>query len=177
MIDRLYAMRYAKALFQLDDSNLRQRQSELNEIAEIFKKVPGMMELLHTPQISVNERKAILNTCFKQVVEPKLMRFLNVLLENNRIEYLPAIAREYDQMVEDKLGGVKVELLTPQPFSDQSKAYLKRELESKLGRSIDLYEKIDPELLGGAMLILSDHMIDLSIRGRLSQLKMNLMRK
>ncbi|MNF15709.1 ATP synthase subunit delta [compost metagenome] len=53
---------------------------------------------------------------------------------------------------------------------------LRKDLERQWNREVVMEAKVDPEILGGAVLQIGDQVVDGSIRARLEALKANLVR-
>ena len=60
--------------------------------------------------------------------------------------------------------------LAPQVADDDVADKIAKALEAKLGRSVDLKQEVDDELIGGALIRAEDMVIDGSVRTRLQKL-------
>lgn len=177
MRERKSAIQYAKALFSSDPEgkNLRQYQRELEEANGILEHTPGMVRLLENPQIEVEERGEIVKTTFDSTVSPVLVRLMLLLLSKRKLHLLPEITEEFHHMVAKSLGIVEVNLISPWKISDSFRNELKQRLEKFVKHDIELHEEIDTSLLGGFRVVMASKMIDFSLRGRLQNLKHDLL--
>jgi len=66
---------------------------------------------------------------------------------------------------------LKVTLRSATPVSDEQITALKAALKKRFGRDIDLDQRIDPSVIGGAVIDSGDMVIDGSVRGRLERLE------
>ena len=65
---------------------------------------------------------------------------------------------------------VKVTLISASAADDDVADKIAKALEAKLGRSVDLKQEVDDELIGGALIRAEDMVIDGSVRTRLQKL-------
>lgn len=179
MIDRAVAFRYAKVLFAIDRMkvNLEQRIVDFESILKILKDNPKLISFLHAPQVSLADKKRVLDTSLKGIFDPAFMNFLSYLIERKRLVYLDDIADAFKSIAYEELGIEEVDLVTAIPFDGEAdiEAKLKQKLEERLGRKIRLNRIIDPKIIGGAILIISNKMLDGSVNGRLKELQEYLM--
>lgn len=56
------------------------------------------------------------------------------------------------------------------PLSEKTQENLRKELEQKFEKSLKLESKVEPELIGGLVVIVDDKIIDRSISGKLSKI-------
>ena len=77
----------------------------------------------------------------------------------------PGVARRDAERV------LKVTLRSATPVSDEQVAAMKAALKKRFGRDIELDQRIDPSVIGGAVIDAGDMVIDGSVRGRLERLE------
>lgn len=177
MIHQSIALRYSKALFDLDLStnSCEKRINEFEHLLELIKQSPQFWKFLCAPQISLEEKEQILKKCLKNHFDPHFMNFLLYILEKNRIYFLPQIAIEYQKKVNTHLGLWEAKLVTTVPIKTETKEKLKNKLEAYYRKKIEFKEIISDTLIGGVFLEVSHQMIDWSIKGRIKNLKENLL--
>jgi F-type H+-transporting ATPase subunit delta len=95
---------------------------------------------------------------------------LKLLSENDRLNVLPEIARQFEALKVEAESKVKAKLITAAKVDAKQAAKVVEALERKLGRKVDLELTVDPTLLGGAIVRAEDMMIDGSVRSRLERL-------
>lgn len=175
MISRKAAARYSKALFDIPTKELVQREKDLSSICEIMNKVPLFQTYLLSPQIPLNEKKRALHRILDQKVEPLIIDFICTLLDKGRWNDFSAIVYDFQQKTWDKLNILKAKLVTALPPTEKLKNEIHALLKKKSHKEVILQEELDPKIIGGAILYFGNHMIDFSIRDRLSQLKNKLL--
>jgi F-type H+-transporting ATPase subunit delta len=117
------------------------------------------------------DKRQLMDATFAPHISEALLSFLQLVINKHRIEYLLAMAEDFQKLVKEDQGIVEAQLVTARSL-DQSLADLIREqMEKSTGKRIDMKTQIDPRLVGGAVIILGDKIIDRSIRYQLNQLK------
>lgn len=82
--------------------------------------------------------------------------------------FLKSVRRELSKYVQGEV--VTVTITTPSGQSGSLAEEVQRMLAERLHHPIEIVEKADPTLLGGAVISFGDEQIDLSVRGSLQQL-------
>jgi len=96
--------------------------------------------------------------------------FLRLLVANNRLAVIPAIAAHFEQLRAEAEGTVDVVITTAFALSDVQRNAIAESLSAKLSREVEAKVEVDPQLIGGAIVRAGDLVIDASVRGQLQQL-------
>jgi F-type H+-transporting ATPase subunit delta len=167
------ARRYAEAIFDLADAEkaVDAYRTSLDALAAAI--TPQVIRALRDPSVPVKRRLAALEAATKG--QPRAIRAVIQLLEQrDRIALLPAIAREFGDLVDRRAGIVKAKITTAVPLDDaQRKTFVDR-LEKSSGKRITASFAVDDGLIGGARVQLGDHLIDSSVRAQLAALRAQL---
>lgn len=164
------AIRYAKALF--DSASKIEQQlllSNFEELLSIYRKTPKLYSFLNSPEISQEQKGNILKIPFKD--KPKFLDFLSLLMQKGRFKYITEIAEEYHIIYTTAYGKSLAHLTTAVSLSEEIKNQLKEKLNKIYHKEFDLSHDVDPEIIGGGVLIMDDRMIDFSIKEKLDRLK------
>jgi F-type H+-transporting ATPase subunit delta len=173
MISSEVGKKYAAALFKsankekIADAVLENYRS----IMKIFKKNPSFKNLLEAPQILDKDKKKLLKDLLEKKISEVLLSFLTLLVDKKRIQYLFDIFPEFEKLVKEYQGIVVAEVTTAVPLDVALSQSLKMRLEIKTKKKIEMVEKIDPDIIGGATIVLGDKVIDHSIKHQLTQLR------
>jgi F-type H+-transporting ATPase subunit delta len=98
--------------------------------------------------------------------------FSRVLLSNNHLSRLNGIVGFFNEAWDKKHGEIEGEIITARALSQEAISELKEFIrETTGGRKINLMEKIDESLLGGAVLRYGNKSLDLSLKTKLLELK------
>jgi F-type H+-transporting ATPase subunit delta len=167
---------YARALFEAarDEGKLEPVREELGDFVEAQHQVPELRGLLRNPQLDHRAKAAALEELLGG--EEQLVRnFLLLLAEKNRAGEVEEIAREFDRLVAQAEGILDVELTTAVELSDQEARDVIDQIEKASGRKVEATQRVDPDLIGGLVLQAGSLRLDASVRGRLDQLRQELM--
>lgn len=170
------AARYAKALFH-SASKVQQKiiLINLDDILIAYKKIPKFRPLLESPDISKTEKDAIIKKVFADKTDPLFLHFLSLLLEKGRFKHLPEIARVYRDVFTTTYGITDAHLVTATPLDDSTKEKLTNKLENIYQKKFDIEYDVNPQIIGGGVLVIEEKMIDFSIQGKLNKLKATLL--
>ena len=177
MIGRAIAERYAKVFYDLNvpHKKLEKGLAELDAFLFILEKQPKFAEFLNAPQIDAQEKQTLLKKSLGGKFDVIFINFIAYLIDKKRLAYLAQIKREYKFLVDDHLGLWQVNLKAPMPLSEEMEATLKRKLEEVYKKKVLIHTEIDPEIIGGAILVIGNEMADWSVKGRLKKMKEELL--
>jgi len=88
---------------------------------------------------------------------------------------LPAVARAYEEMCDEKLGRVRARVLSATPLDIASEAEIRKALERRTGKKVLMTTVVDPSLIGGVVTHVAGMVLDGSVASRLSTLKHRLL--
>jgi F-type H+-transporting ATPase subunit delta len=180
MIERTIARRYAKALLEVavGRRRVRETESELTAVAELFRAAPEFRTALTSPVIPRRRRRAAAGRALAGRVGDDVIAFLQILIEEGRAGLLPQIAELYDDLADAQEGIVEVAVRSARPLPDAQVERLRAALERVTrGRRIELELSVDPDLLGGLVLSSGDRVLDGSVAGWLKRTRERLMRQ
>lgn len=89
-------------------------------------------------------------------------------------EFLRDVQRELAKEIGEHENTVHVEIVTPSGDAGALKEKVTQMLQQKTGRPVEITERADPAMIGGAMINFGDEQIDLSVRGALQQAAMSI---
>jgi F-type H+-transporting ATPase subunit delta len=101
---------------------------------------------------------------------PQGTNLLKLLAENDRLTALPEIAAQFDALKAQAENKVNVTVTSATAIDGPLAEQIKKSLEHKLGRSVELTLTVDASLIGGAVIRADDMVIDGSVRTRLQRL-------
>jgi F-type H+-transporting ATPase subunit delta len=180
LIRQSIARRYARGLFSVGvkDGRYRDYLNEMDEILSILKGAPKLARALELPLFEMEKRKDVLVDLTKALgLSNPSAALLDLLLERNRVNYLPLIRTAYEEMVNAKEGLVKGTGYSAYPISDDAKGLIEQALGEKLNKKVFLDIKEDKELIGGIKVVIGGLRIDGSVKRQLEILNESMMKE
>jgi ATP synthase F1 delta subunit len=100
----------------------------------------------------------------------ELRNFLQLLAQNRRLRLLPEIAAQFENLRADAENFATVEVRSARELTSEQGQRLQRALERRLRRTVRLHTRIDPALIGGAVVQYGDFVVDGSLRRALERM-------
>jgi F-type H+-transporting ATPase subunit delta len=172
------ARRYAKAIFAIGEEmglfELLGRQ--LSELADLWRESPELRQTLENPVFKLSQKRAVLQGLLPRIAPARQVQSLALLLlERGRIAQIPAIARAYEEMCDEKLARVRARVCSAQPLDLASEAEIRKALERRTGKKVIMTTEVDQELIGGVVAYVAGVVLDGSVAARLERLKNRLL--
>lgn len=167
---------YALAIFELAQASKKLKPwSDALALAAATAADPNVARLIGDPRVS----KAKLIDLFTNVcsLDAQGVNLIKILVENRRLAVLPEISSLFEELRADAERTVTAEVVTAFKMDAAQEKALVASLKQKLNREVTLQTRVDPELLGGAIVRIGDRVIDGSLAGRLNQLANELGRR
>jgi len=173
------ARRYAKALFELaqQEKHLESIRERLEQIDQMIRVQAELRDICQNPRYHQEEKKRILGLLGDRIGSPPLLkRFLDLLVQKNRLPQLPEITKVFGILVDEAQGVEHVRVRAARPLSKEQQSQLKRQLETQTGRDVELLIDEDPSLIGGMVVYAGSRVYDGSVKGQLQRLRRELVR-
>lgn len=166
MIAREVAKKYSNAFYlAAKERNLISRiYEELGDLDKIARSQKDFLEFLGTPRVSETDKLSFVASVFTDRVHPMMTQFLIVLIEKGRIGFLHEIVDEFNRKVEAERGIGRATIITATSLTDTERKKLIDKLSAKLNLKVVLEEELDKNIMGGAIIITHDQIIDGSVR-------------
>jgi len=139
-------------------------------VSDVLDVFPAFDQLLASALISHEDKIAVLDRVFGPRVPEVFLNFLKVVSRHDRMDCLRAIHAETHALVDRLRGRVPVELVTPVPIDDAAATRLRDQIAKLIGGQPVLSRRVDPELIGGAVLRVGDTIYDGSVATQLKNL-------
>ncbi len=164
---------YARALFEMAQAEgvVSRVEKELFRLRELLKKNPDLLEFLKDPNIKHEGKRQALNDLFQGRVHPLVLNALITLSDQDRAGRVLHVIEEFSACAADATQKVSGEVTTAIPVDDVTLNRLAAELSRVTGKNVQLFQKVDPSILGGAIIQVGEEIIDGSLRHKLDQIK------
>jgi F-type H+-transporting ATPase subunit delta len=130
-----------------------------------------IVTIVDNPKVGSARLSALMLDICKEQIDTEAENFLKLLVQNNRLKLLPAIAEIFESFKAEDEGYVEVEVLTAYAFSKEAKQDFASKLEKTLNKKVHMNVSVDKSLIGGVLVRAGDRVIDGSIRGQLQQMQ------
>ena len=168
------ATRYAKSLMELaiEQNKLPQVSADMVSLATASKN-RDLYLMLKSPIIAADKKQAVIDAIFKGSFNDLTIRYLHLLINKGREEYIPEISAEFEQQHETLQKITSVSVTTATEMSDSVLADLKKKILASgvTSENLEISTKVDPELIGGFLLEFENKRYDASIAHKLEELK------
>lgn len=164
---------YGQALYDLAKSEglTDTIRSQLDVLEEGISPAPEFLRLLSSPNISKEERCALLDTGFRDKLHPYVLNFLKILTEKGYAKFFPDCCASYRDHYNEDHGILPVKAFTAAPLKSDQAQRLSRKLSGLTGKQIALKNVVDTTILGGVRLDYDGKRLDDTLRGRLNALR------
>ncbi|TCJ19420.1 ATP synthase F1 subunit delta [Rubrobacter taiwanensis] len=164
---------YAEALFEAaqERGNLEETLQDLKDFAGALRENEELRRFYYHAQVTKPQKRRVLDQ-LTEGMQQTARNFLKVLADKDREEYLEEILLRYEELVKDHLGRVEVELTTAVELPGETLRRIEERLKEILGRrEVVLENRVDEDILGGAVFRFGGMMLDGSVRGQLEGLR------
>lgn len=173
------ARRYAKALFDLarHEKQLGPIRERLEQTDRMIRTQAELLDLCRNPLYNLDEKKQILGSLGDRIGNPPLLRrFMDLLVQKNRLRELPEIAKLFGALVDEAQGLEHVRVRVARSLSKEEETGLKKKLETILKRDLDLIVESDPSLIGGIVVHTGNRVYDGSVKNMFQGLRRELVK-
>jgi len=171
------ARSYAEALFELGERhNLVEAFAEAFEaFTRLLESEPSVRAFLETPKVEPAEKKRVLRESLEGRVPPLFMNFLLLMIDKRRQRMILPTAAEYRALLDERLNRVHAQVTLAREPDEQTEREIAGQLSRVLGRTVIPHIKVDPKILGGIVVRYGDHILDGSLRRKLTSLRRRLL--
>lgn len=163
--------RYSDAIFEIasQDDNLSEWGDFLNELSEIFKD-RKIQKFFLDPKINNNDKVELISESNIQTDQKKI-NFLKLMIEKNRLFLIDSIYSRYKKLIDLNNGVKRAEIITAFELTETQLNQINDKLSNMTKTKVIGNNIIDKTILGGFIAKFDDQMLDMSTKGKLSELK------
>jgi F-type H+-transporting ATPase subunit delta len=168
------AVRYARSLFSVAQSQLAlaEVRDDLQSLGDLWSENDELVALLMNPGLSKVKVNAIISSLMERMVLHAISRkFVNLLLEKDRLEILPAVVPAFEKLWREHAGEVEVTVTTALPLDSIMQEKVRVHLAAKSGKKPLVVWKADPGIVGGVVVEWPDRVFDGSLARKLEGLR------
>lgn len=171
---RQQSINYAKVLYDLNIS-----EQTVQDTLNIFQETKELLEVLECKAIAYKKKEAVIKKIFKIAgLDQTMIYFLCYICKYNDIDTIEEIAEAFTMYARAQKQVLTATLYYVTAPNEQQIAQMKQKLcKDFSAESVELTLVEKPELLGGFLIEAQGQEFDWSLKGRIGQLRQNLLRR
>ena len=164
---------YARAMLEMARAEgvVARAEEEFFRLRELLKQTPDLLKFLKDPNIKREGRRHALSELFAGKVHPLVLNGLLAMSDSDRAGEATQMIDAFIKLASEARQHVSGEVTTAIPLDDALKTRLREALARTTGKNVELFQKVDPSILGGAIIKLGDQVIDGSLRTKLNRIR------
>jgi F-type H+-transporting ATPase subunit delta len=167
------ARRYARALLDValekGDTAIRQ---DLEDLGQLYADNAQLRAMLLHPGVPTEKKTAVIAALLKGRPAELLQRLVGLLVQRDRVELLPLVAKAYVRLWNTSKGIVAAEAVSARELDEtEARAVSAAAARALGGKQVDLRRRVDASLMGGLLLRMEGRVYDGSVRSRLRALR------
>lgn len=166
--------RYAEAFYEaaaakgLQDACL----TDLIGLAEVFSAGGDVLGFFVNPSTTLREKQNMMCEVFRGQTEDLTLNLLRLLLEKGRITEVPAVCDDYQVIYDSRKNVLRMTITTAFEAEPDLIDKIVEKFRTQYGADeVKVETTIDPDIIGGAIIVIGDTMYDESVRGKLQALQ------
>ncbi len=170
-------IRYAKALLNIasEKKMIEPYADELASVASVLKSEDLLRLLLDSPTFPLEKKTAIVtDLCGLLELNDGMKTFLTLLVEKDRISYIPQIILNYRKFADEISGVIRAKITSANTLSEDRADALKKGLEQQTGKQVVLSIETDKSLIGGLQAEMDGKLFDGSVKTQLKRIEATL---
>ena len=174
VVERVYAEALLEASMEKDQ--LAAVRADFDAFATALAESPELRGFLRNPQVETETKLAALDELLSGG-NVLFQNFVRLLAEKGRIAEAEVVHEEFGRLIAREERVLELELTTAVELSDEEAATVVKQIEEASGRSVVATRTVDPEIIGGIVVQAGSVRADASVRGRLDQLREELINR
>jgi len=158
------------------DSEAEEVARELDALVELLDEIDGFEPLLTAALIGAAERCDMVRRIFHDRVSEVVEALLIVMADAGRLGLLRTLRRVFRSKMCARQGKLEVTVISAVTLTDPQREHVRQALAEALHADCVLTCRVDPDLLGGMVVQVGDHVYDASIRSELRSVQARLRR-
>ncbi|HKO74844.1 MAG TPA: ATP synthase F1 subunit delta [Gaiellaceae bacterium] len=169
---------YAEALLEASKEKdvLPRVREDFDAFAAALGESDELRGFLRNPQVETETKIAALDDLLAGG-QALFRNFLHLLAEKGRLGEVDDVHTEFGRLLAREERVLELELTTAVELSDKEAAKVVKQIEEASGRSVVATRTVDPDIIGGIVVQAGSMRADASVRGRLDQLREELINR
>jgi F-type H+-transporting ATPase subunit delta len=170
------ARRYAQAAFEVavEKRDIKGWLADLDALEAILTDEDVALAL-ENPRLDTGKRVGLALSLVQTGFNQERANFLKLLVVGTRTTLISEIKAEFQALVDEAEGRVELQVTVPKELSSSDQQAITQELSDKMGRAVKVDVRVDPAIIGGAIIRHGDRVVDGSVRRRLAEMREELL--
>ena len=166
-------IRYAKSLLNLSEESgvLDASYNDMVLINSICSTNKDFSNLLKTPIVKTDLKVKIFKELFSNSISSLTLSFIVLITNKKRESILAEISSSFISLYKSKKNIKEVTVTTALPLDETMRKELMNYVKAQNNSNIELIEKVDESLIGGAIIRMGDTQLDASVSSKLKILR------
>jgi F-type H+-transporting ATPase subunit delta len=168
------AERYARALVEVigPEGDYRRVSQDLGDFASVYRESSELREVLQSPVVTPEQKTKVIEAILARLDTSSVTtNFLRVLMRHYRINLLDEIRLSFQNLIDERLGILKMRVTSAAPLSGEQQQYLRERFGNLTRKTVEVEYKIDPQVLGGVLAQIKSTVYDGTVRGYLQRIR------
>lgn len=173
------ADRYAVALLSVsrEENKIQEYIDEVEQIISVFEKNSDLGRILKDYGLTKDEKKDVLDLCFKNKINQYILNTLYVVIDNKRGAICQEVLEEFVRLAYKDLNIKKGIVYSTIKLTKKEIEQIENKVSKIINAKVILVNKLDANIVGGFKIQVEDFIIDQTIQKRLDDLKTSLLKK
>jgi F-type H+-transporting ATPase subunit delta len=173
MRETTIARNYAETLLSLarKAGDLRGWGGMITDVASAMQNDARLRLFLESPRVNAAQKNQVLAKAFQDRMPRLFVRYLQALIAHRRQMLIPAVAREYLDLVDEAEGRMQANVTVAREPDAETRKIVARDLSRSFGKDVVPHFAVDPRILGGLVVRVGDTVLNGSVQRRLERLR------
>lgn len=176
MVNQRLARRYAIAIAAVarEQNAVERVSADLKAVSAALREPGRIHEFFVSPVVDRPSKERLFSEALDGQLHPVALHSVLLLVRKRRESLLDAIVAEYLALEQSARGVEPLTLQSARPLDRSEYSRLIARLQEFYGKTFEVTENVDPQLIGGLRIVMGDRRIDATISGRLNTLARDL---
>ena len=167
------AREYGEALYLLakEEGRTLPMLDEVRGLYALLEEMPDYVALLATPSIPEEERLSLLDAALTGRCDTHLLSLCKLMTERGYAAAIPGALLAYVALYREEAGILEAEVVSAVPLTEKERERLIARLSARTGKTVEITERVDPDLIGGMRVTVGGKLYDGTVSGRLARLQ------
>ncbi|MEG0077148.1 ATP synthase F1 subunit delta [Anaerorhabdus sp.] len=169
------AERYGIALFELakEENQIDEWQKQGKIIQTVL--TPEMNKFFVAEQITKEEKKEVLIQAFKNVLSPRMLDFVCLLIDHHRFTHIQSILMGFNSACNQSKNIKEGFVYSARPLTENQIHEIEDAMAKKINFKCELINRIDARLLSGFRVVIDNEVVDTSMKNKIMNMKRELL--